>query len=85
VVRNCISTVIAHRIGSDSEGDAVARLLGVTPSASLTSDLYDLRAGEAVMRDLDRRVGRVQVDVSWDVTVARLLDHNLTAHQEAAG
>jgi hypothetical protein len=37
------------------------------------------------MRDLDRRVGRVQVDVGWDVTVARLLDHNLTAHQEVAG
>ncbi|WP_052665352.1 VirB4 family type IV secretion system protein [Nitriliruptor alkaliphilus] len=85
VVRNCISTVIAHRIGSDSEGDAVAQLLGVTPSSALTSDLYDLRAGEAVMRDLDRRVGRVQVDVSWDLTVARLLDHNVTAHQEAAG
>lgn len=84
-VRNCISTVIAHRIGADSEGDAVARLLGVTPSSQLTADLYDLRAGEAVMRDLDRRVGRLQVDVGWDPALAQLLDHHTARRQEVAG
>jgi hypothetical protein len=84
-VRNCISTVIAHRIGADREADAVAALLGVTPSAQLTADLYDLRAGEAVMRDLDRRVGRIQIDVGWDEALAQLLDHHVATEQEATG
>ena len=84
-VRNCISTVIAHRIGADREADAVAALLGVTPSPGLTADLYDLRAGEAVMRDLDRRVGRIQVDVGWDPALARLLDLDAGRRPEIAG
>lgn len=83
-VRNCISTVIAHRIGADREAEAVAALLGVTPGPNLTADLYDLRAGEAVMRDLDRRVGRVQVDVGWDPALAPLLDHHVTDREATA-
>jgi len=81
-VRNCISTVIAHRIGTASEGAAVAKLLGVTPSAALTADLFSLRAGEAVMRDLDRRVCRMQVDVKWNPTIQRMLDHYVPPMQE---
>lgn len=72
---NCISTVLSHRIGSDREGEAVARLLGVEPSRTLTIDLYALDAGECVMRDVDNRVGRMQVDIEWDAALAALLDH----------
>jgi len=73
-VRNVIGTVFAHRIGSRGEGDAVADLLGVTRSDRLTNHLLRLGKGETIMRDLDWRVGRMQVDVMWDQALRGMLD-----------
>jgi len=74
-VRTCISTVFAHRVGSNDEADAVAQLLDIDPSPVLAADLVHLATGEAIMRDLDGGVARVQVSVH-DRVLQRLLDHN---------
>jgi len=75
-VRTCISTVVAHRIGSHDEGEAVAKLLDIAPSETLGVDLFHLQTGEAIVRDLFGNVARVKVSLEHDLALAKLLDHH---------
>jgi hypothetical protein len=77
-MQNLVSTVFAGRITDDPEVAAEAlRLLGITPGTGYEATLAGLsqvadtdshaRLGyrEFVMRDVDDRVQRIRIDVSW--------------------
>lgn len=61
-VTNSISTVFAFRSNINSEIDAVLSLLGADAHEGHRGVVRDLLKGECLMRDVDNRIARVQID-----------------------
>lgn len=74
-ITNSVSTVLAFRSTNQNEIDAVLTLLGVEVSNTNRAAIRDLYTGECLMRDIDRRVSRVQV-IAWEPTLFTAFDTN---------
>lgn len=92
-VTNSISTVFAFRSTIPQEIDDVLELLGVETTSGYRAAIRELRNGECLMRDVDGRVARVQID-SWEENLFAAFDtnpetrgkhalHTTPAHQQA--
>jgi len=61
-ITGCISTVFAVHSRADKEVAAVLEQLGIEDTPGNRNHLGGLQTGEAIMRDLDGRIGIVQID-----------------------
>lgn len=73
-VRNCIGAVFAFRSHEANEVRAVETLLGVESDSGVAHDLPSLEDGECIVRDLAGRIGRMQVDLSYDPQLQAAFD-----------
>lgn len=64
-VTNCLSVRLAFRSDDEAELRAALALLDVDATPELMAQVSRFRPGECLMRDLDGRVGRVQVDLAF--------------------
>lgn len=83
-VRNCVGTVFAFRTWEEDEIRDVCSLLRADPDSGLRETFRSLGPGECVMRDLDGRIGRMQVDLSYDPGLLTALDTTATRQTEGA-
>jgi hypothetical protein len=65
-VTNCLSVKLGFRSEDETELRAMLALLDVEPSPELMAQISRFAAGECLMRDLEGRVGRLQVDLVPD-------------------
>lgn len=65
-VRNCLSIKLAFRSSDEAELRALCALLDIEPSAEVLAQVTRFAPGECLMRDLEGRVGRLQVDLVLD-------------------
>jgi hypothetical protein len=65
-VTNCLSVRIGCRSDDERELQSMFRLLDVEPSPELLAAVRRFADGECLLRDLEGRVGRVQVDLVTD-------------------
>jgi hypothetical protein len=71
-IANSLTVRLGFRSTDEDEIRAMLALLGVEPTAELVAEVSGFMAGECLMRDLDGRVGRVQVDLVTDELRAAL-------------
>jgi hypothetical protein len=62
-VTNCLSVKLGFRSEDDTELRAMLALLDVEPSPELMAQMSRFAPGECLMRDLEGRVGRLQVEL----------------------
>lgn len=74
-ITNSVSSVLAFRSTNTGEIDAVLSLLGLEVTEGNRAAVRDLYTGECLMRDVDRRVSRVQV-VAWEPNLYRAFNTN---------
>jgi hypothetical protein len=65
-IANSLTVRLGFRSTDEDEIRAMLALLGVEATADLVAEVSGFAAGECLMRDLDGRVGRVQVDLVTD-------------------
>ena len=74
-VTNCISTVFAFRSQNSTEIDNVLSLLNMEKNDAHHATVRDLSNGECLMKDVDGRIGRVQID-AWNAEMFQAFDTN---------
>jgi hypothetical protein len=81
-VTNCLSVKLGFRSEDDAELRGMLALLDVEPSPELMAQVSRFAPGECLMRDLDGRVGRLQVELvpeelreAFDTTPKRATAH----------
>lgn len=74
-VTNSISTKFAYRSTDSKEIEDVLDLFGVSKEQNYQQAIRGLRNGECLMRDIDGRISRVQID-SWEKTLWETFNTN---------
>jgi hypothetical protein len=65
-ILNSLSVRLGFRSTDEDEIRAMLALVGAEPTPELMAEVSGFRPGECLMRDLDGRIGRVQVDLVTD-------------------
>jgi hypothetical protein len=74
-VTNSVSTRFAFRSQDDAEIADVLKLFGLEDDQGLQFAIKNLRNGECLMQDANKRIARVQID-SWNQTLFHAFDTN---------
>jgi hypothetical protein len=85
-IANSLTVRLGFRSTDEDEIRAMLALVGAEPTTELIAEVSGFRPGECLMRDLDGRVGRVQVDlVTEELRAAFDTTPHADREQEVAG